>query len=218
MKLHIREWGDPDAPPVICLHGATAHGGQFARLAEERLAERFHVIAPDLRGYGRSAHEPPWTLEEYVDDVLALAPESALWIGMSFGGRLLLELAAREPQRIERAVLLEPVLQLPAHVGDDMAVWVTEAPNESEVGGELHRYSREATAAVMGELTRALPALTVVPMLLVVADESYLPSQEWAGELQRAIDGLDVVHVPGGHDVLVEAFDETADAVERFLA
>jgi len=83
VKLHIREWGDPDAPPVICLHGATAHGGQFARLAEERLAERFHVIAPDLRGYGRSAHEPPWTLEEYVDDVLALAPESALWIGMS---------------------------------------------------------------------------------------------------------------------------------------
>ena len=217
MRLHLREWGNRGAPPVVCLHGATAHGGQFARLAEERLASRFHVLAPDLRGYGRSTHDPPWTLEGYVGDVLELAPERARWIGMSFGGRLLLELAAREPHRIERAVLLEPVLQLPAHVGEDMAAWTARAPNESEVGGELHRYSREATVAVMGELTRALPALTVAPMLLVVAEGSYLPSRQWADELQSAIDGLEVAHVPGGHDVLVEAFEQTADAVERFL-
>src|SRR2546425_2195561 len=217
MRLHVREWGDPDAPSVVCLHGATAHGGQFARLAEERLASRFHVVAPDLRGYGRSAHDPPWTLEGYVDDVLELAPERARWIGMSFGGRLLLELAAREPDRIERAVLLEPVLQLPEHVGNDMASWVAEAPNESEVGGELHRYSRDATVAVMGELTRALPALNAAPTLLVVADDSYLPSHVWADDLQSQIESIEVVHVPGGHDVLVESFEQTADAVERFL-
>src|SRR5207247_4390155 len=129
--------------------------------------------------------------------VLELAPGRARWIGMSFGGRLRLELAAREPQRIERAVLLEPVLQLPEHVGADMAAWTTQAPNESEVGGELHRYSRDATVAVMGELTRTLPALSAAPALLVVADGSYLPSGVWAEELQRGIDGLEVVHVPG---------------------
>ena len=54
MTLHVRTWGDPAAPPVVCLHGATAHGGQFRRLAEERLASRFHVVAPDLPGYGDS--------------------------------------------------------------------------------------------------------------------------------------------------------------------
>ena len=216
MRLHVREWGDRGAAPVVCLHGATAHGGQFARLAET-LASRFHVLAPDLRGYGRSAHEPPWTLEDYVDDVLELAPERARWIGMSFGGRLLIELAAREPQRIQQAVLLEPVLQLPTHVGNDMAAWVTGAPNESEVGGELHRYSREATVAVMGELTRELPSLAALPTLLVIADESYLPSREWAEELEQKLENLEVVRVPGGHDVLVDAFDQTAAAIERFL-
>lgn len=217
MKLHVREWGDPAAPPVVCLHGATAHGGQFARLAQEQLASRFHVVAPDLRGYGNSPHDPPWSLNRYVDDVLAIAPERARWIGMSFGGRLLLELAAREPDRVERAILLEPVLQLPEHVGNDMAVWHEQAPNEVELNGELHRYSRDATVSVMRELTSELPQLATVPTLLVVAEGSYLPSLEWAAELDTAIDGLEIVWVPGRHDVLVDAFDQTAAAVERFL-
>jgi len=216
VRLHVREWGDPAAPDVICLHGATAHGGQFARLAEERLAQRFHVVAPDLRGYGRSPHDPPWTLEQYVDDVLELAPKRARWIGMSFGGRLLLELMARGSSRVDRAVLLEPVLQLPEHVGADMAAWVAEVQSEREVAGELHVYSRDATVAVMGELTRKLPVLMNVPTLLVVADDSYLPSQEWAERLQ-AVDWVEVAHVPGGHDVLVEAFDATADLIDLFL-
>ena len=216
MTLHVRTWGDPAAPPVVCLHGATAHGGQFRRLAEERLASRFHVVAPDLPGYGDSPREPPWSLERYVDDVSALAPKRARWIGMSFGGRLLLELAAREPERVERAVLLEPVLQLPEHVGDDMAAWHEHAPNETEVDGAAHVYSREATIAVMRELTRELPSHARLPTLLVIAADTYLPSALWAQELRTALDA-EVVRVPGGHDVLVGAFDETADAIERFL-
>ena len=86
-----------------------------------------------------------------------------------------------------------------------------------EVGGELHRYSREATVAVMGELTRELPSLAALPTLLVIADESYLPSREWAEELEQKLENLEVVRVPGGHDVLVDAFDQTAAAIERFL-
>lgn len=216
MTLHVRSWGDPAAPTVFCLHGATAHGAQFRRLAEERLASRFHVVAPDLPGYGESPREPPWSLERYLDDVLALAPERARWIGMSFGGRLLLELAAREPERVERAVLLEPVLQLPEHVGADMAAWHEHAPNETEVDGAPHVYSRDATIAVMRELTRELPAFARLPTLLVVADDSYLPSALWAEELRGALE-VEVVRVPGGHDVLTGAFTETAAAIERFL-
>ena len=94
---------------------------------------------------------------------------------------------------------------------------MAEAPNESEIGGEVHRYSRDATVAVMSELTRALPALNAAPTLLVVADDSYLPSHVWADELRSQIESIEVVHVPGGHDVLVDAFEQTADAVERFL-
>ena len=62
MELNLHEWGDPSAPPVVCLHGVNAHGRRFRRLAEERLAGRFRVLAPDLRGHGNSGWEPPWTL------------------------------------------------------------------------------------------------------------------------------------------------------------
>jgi lipase len=215
--IHVRAWGPDDAPPVVCLHGATAHGGQFRRLAEERLAARFHVLAPDLRGFGRSHWDPPWTLEHYVDDVLSVAPPRADWIGLSFGGRLLLELAAREPERVSRAVLLDPVLQLPEHVSEDMADWTARAPNTVEVDGEPHDFSREATITVMRELARELPALTHTPTLLVLADQSYLPGAWYAEELERRLPELEVVRVPGEHNVLLGAFDETAAAVERFL-
>jgi lipase len=125
MPLHLHEWGERTAPPLVCLHGVTGHGRRFRRLAEERLAERFRVLAPDLRGHGRSDWEPPWTLRGNLADVLetvaAAGVERATWLGHSYGGRLILELAALEPERIERAVLLDPAIDLLPHVGFDMA-------------------------------------------------------------------------------------------------
>lgn len=121
MKLHVHEWGDPGAPPVVCLHGVTSYGGRFHRLAE-RLADRYHVVAPDLRGHGWSGWEPPWSLDAHLDDVLATVPAGpAIWVGHSFGGRLAAELAAREPGRVERLVLLDPALQVLPHVALDMS-------------------------------------------------------------------------------------------------
>jgi lipase len=125
MRLHLHEWGDPDAPPVVCIHGVSAHGRRFRRLAEERLGARFRVLAPDLRGHGRSGYDPPWDLPTHVEDVLetmmAAGVETAAWVGHSFGGRLLLELCARAPERVESLVLLDPAIQILPHVGRDFA-------------------------------------------------------------------------------------------------
>jgi lipase len=125
MELHLHEWGDSSAPPVVCLHGVTAHGRRFRKLAEERLADRFRVLAPDLRGHGYSDWEPPWTIATHAHDVLetldAAGIRRAAWIGHSFGGRLVTEIAALAPERVERAILLDPALQILAHVGFDFA-------------------------------------------------------------------------------------------------
>jgi lipase len=123
--LQLHEWGDPDAPPVVCVHGVNAHGRRFRRLAEQRLAQRFRVLAPDLRGHGGSDWEPPWTIATHAHDVLEtlddLGVRRADWIGHSFGARLLLELAVLAPDRLERLVLLDPAIQLLPHVGFDFA-------------------------------------------------------------------------------------------------
>lgn len=114
MRLHVHEWGDATAPPVVCLHGVTGHGERYRRLAEERWTA-FHVVAPDLRGHGRSGFEPPWTIPTQLADLEetlgALGIAKADWVGHSWGGRLVLELAAVNPDRIRRAVLLDPAIQ-----------------------------------------------------------------------------------------------------------
>jgi lipase len=103
------------------LHGVTSHGGRFHRLAQ-RLADRFHVLAPDLRGHGRSPWEPPWDAGTHLADVLeTLGVRRAVWLGHSFGGRLAAEVAARDGGRMERLVLLDPALQVLPHVALDMA-------------------------------------------------------------------------------------------------
>jgi lipase len=121
VRLHLHEWGDADAPPLVCLHGVTSHGGRFRRLAEV-LARRYRVLAPDLRGHGRSEWEPPWSVAQHLADVLETTPfERATWLGHSFGGRIAAELATREPERVERLVLLDPALQVLPHVAFDLA-------------------------------------------------------------------------------------------------
>jgi lipase len=123
--LHVHEWGATGAPPVVCLHGVTGHGRRFRRLAEERLTRRYHVLAPDLLGHGLSDWEPPWSINAHLDAVLAtldrLEVGAARWIGHSFGGRLVMELIARERGRVERAVLLDPAIWVPPPVALERA-------------------------------------------------------------------------------------------------
>jgi lipase len=124
VELNVLEWGDPAGPPLVCLHGVTGHGERFRQLAERRWATR-RVLALDLRGHGRSGWEPPWTLVTHVADLVetaaALGVAQADWAGHSFGGRLVLELAAAHPQLVRKAVLLDPAIQIPAHVAGDSA-------------------------------------------------------------------------------------------------
>jgi lipase len=125
MRLHVHEWGDPAAPPVVCLHGVTGHGGRFRHLAAR--LPGFRVLAFDLRGHGFSGWEPPWRIEVHLEDVLetveAAGIATATWIGHSFGGRLIVELAAREPDRVARAVLLDPAIR----IRPDIALLLAEA-------------------------------------------------------------------------------------------
>ncbi|HWM13587.1 MAG TPA: alpha/beta hydrolase [Gaiellaceae bacterium] len=142
MRLHEHAWGAEGAPPVICLHGVNAHGLRYRPLAE-RLAARFRVRALDLRGHGRSGWEAPWTIETHVGDLRETVTTPATWIGHSFGGRLVMELAARDPALVERAVLLDPAIAVPrdlaqARAHDELQEHSFTSPEEAleaRIGG-----------------------------------------------------------------------------------
>jgi lipase len=257
MQLHLYEWGDAGAPEIICLHGVSAHGRRYRRLAEERLARRFHILAPDLRGHGRSGYEPPWSIATQLGDVLetldATGAKPRAWIGHSYGARLILELRAREPERVPVAVLLDPAIQILPHVGLDFAEEAARdhsfadadeaiaarlasgAPTPREFleeearehlepspDGRLRwRFCRPAVVTAYGELCTDPPPPTVLPepSLLVHASQFGLVREEQLAEYaDRLGDRLEVVAVPGGHIVYWDAYEQTADAVEGFLA
>jgi lipase len=118
VSLNVYEWGEPGGMPLVCLHGVTSYGGRFDWLADSGR----HALAPDLLGHGHSTWEPPWDVDAHLAAILASVPGGpAVWVGHSFGGRLVAELAARDPQRVERAVLLDPALQVLPHVALDLA-------------------------------------------------------------------------------------------------
>ena len=249
MRLHLHEWGDPDAPAVVCLHGITAHGLRFRRLAEERLADRFRVLAPDLRGHGRSDPEPPWTFDTFVEDVLetldAAGVRSAAWVGHSFGGRLALEAVATAPERVERIALLDPAIDVLPHIALDRAEnaggsfaspeEALAARLESDPGSprefveedvEQHleqapdgryrfRYTRSTIVSVYGELATQPPPPEIVrvPLLIVHAPAFGLVREEHLAAYPEA----EILAVPGGHMVYWDAWEQTADALERFL-
>ncbi|MGH3439011.1 MAG: alpha/beta fold hydrolase, partial [Sciscionella sp.] len=126
--LHIHEFGRADGYPLLALHGVTGHGERWKALAENYLTE-FRVIAPDLRGHGRSDPHPPWTLEQHAADLLAVIEHyrlpSVAVLGHSFGGAVALYLARLAPQRVSKLMLLDPVIG----VDPELALQRAELPN-----------------------------------------------------------------------------------------
>ncbi|CAL9487608.1 putative oxidoreductase EphD [Streptomyces sp. enrichment culture] len=76
VELCVAELGDPERPTVVLVHGYPDSKEVWSRVAP-RLAGRFHVVAYDVRGHGRSTAPRPlrggFTLEKLTDDFLAVA-------------------------------------------------------------------------------------------------------------------------------------------------
>ena len=119
--LHTYLFGTPGAPEVLALHGLTGHGRRWEALGTGQLSDT-RIIAPDLRGHGRSPWTPPWGLDTHVDDLIRVLDEHAtgpvVVVAHSFGGAIALHLAQSVPDRIRGIVLLDPAIGLdPAEMG-----------------------------------------------------------------------------------------------------
>ena len=114
--LNLHHYGSPDGAPTLAIHGVTAHGERYRRLAQEAFPER-RWLAVDLRGHGRSTWDGPWTVERHVADVIeTLDAESVVRadvVAHSFGGMIALHLLATVPARVGRVALLDPAVELP---------------------------------------------------------------------------------------------------------
>ena len=109
---HVATWGDADAPKLFMIHGWMDVAASFQFLVDA-LQRDWQVIAPDLRGYGRTAWQPQgYWFPDYVADLEALldvlSPEApARLVGHSLGGNIVLHYAGIRPQRVAAVVSLE---------------------------------------------------------------------------------------------------------------
>ena len=93
LRLHVREWGKADGPPILFIHGWSQNHLCWDRQYDSALADEFRLVAYDLRGHGMS--EAPLEPGHYTDgklwaeDVAAIIEELHLdrpvLVGWSYG-------------------------------------------------------------------------------------------------------------------------------------
>ena len=109
LRLHYLDWGNPDKPPFIMLHGISRVAHQFDHLAPH-FRDDYHVMAIDMRGHGDSAWSPEgaYLVRDYVKDLEAFIDQLNLHgvtlLGNSTGGRVVQVYAGLHPDRVARLI------------------------------------------------------------------------------------------------------------------
>lgn len=113
----VHSWGDPSLPPLLLLHGFPEYGGSWADLAPY-LSDRFHLIAPDQRGFGQSW--APEGVDHYkasalVSDMAALIADHAplVVLGHDWGAAIAYGLAMGRPDLVSRLIIMNGVHPAP---------------------------------------------------------------------------------------------------------
>ena len=175
VRHHLTVWPGDD-PPIVLLHGFMDCGATYQFVVDE-LATPRKLLAPDWRGFGRTAWAPQgYWFPQYLADLEALLDshglESADLVGHSMGGNIALAYAGVRPGRVRRVVTLEgfglkgaPADAAPVRYGE----WLDQLrrPEASTVFPSL--------AVLAGVLRKRNPRLT--------ADRAAFVAQAWAETL-----------------------------------
>ena len=146
LRLHYVDWGNPDAPPLVLVHGGQDHCRNWDWVAQD-LRRDYHVIAPDLRGHGDSEHSSngDYSMSGYVYDLAQLIHQQKLApvkiIAHSLGGNIALRYAGIYPETVSKLVAIEGLGPSPEMLEKarksgikadwelaDLATWTASAP------------------------------------------------------------------------------------------
>jgi pimeloyl-ACP methyl ester carboxylesterase len=209
-------FGRPGLPRAVLLHGDVS-GAEATWSRQEPLGERFHVIAPDRRGYGAS---PPAEREDFdVDagDAVALLGDGAHLAGHSYGAVVALVAAARRPELVRSLCLIEPPAFAVAREHPAVAALFAEQMAHFARGPELsdEDFLAGFIATVGGDPGRVPRPLTP----LLAQHTRVLRGFRHPGEAQIDLAALGDHAVPtlvvsGGHS---PAFDAICDAIAAGL-
>lgn len=165
-SIHGYKWGNPENPPIICLHGLTNNALGFIELAEE-LKDQFHLISFDLPGHGKTDAfmeddaylSTPFT--EWLKAVIEKVSNRPFYLlGHSWGAAIAIHYARLYQEDVKGLVMLdggylspsdEPSADLDEHL-QRMSDWINgshfrsieeyEDNKKAEVGDGQKRYKK----------------------------------------------------------------------------
>lgn len=172
-RLSVGRWGS-GSKLVLAAHGLTGNHHSFGGMAAE-LGSDFSVVAPDLRGRGRSAGVGgPYGIDVHADDLMAVLDQleigTAVLAGHSMGGFVIISAAVRHPERVTNLVLIDGGIPLDMKAPAGLSV---EEIIRLVVGPALDRLDvRFPSADAYLDFWRQHPAIG--PYWNQTAEETYL--------------------------------------------
>jgi pimeloyl-ACP methyl ester carboxylesterase len=174
LKLHYVDWGNPEKPLMVLVHGGRDHARNWDRVALH-LRSEYHIVAPDLRGHGDSewARGSEYSMIAYALDLAQLLDQLAAFpvilIGHSLGGGIVLQYSGVYPERVARVVAIEGLGPSPSCIASRpphqrRQAWIGEM--RAFAGRRPHRYAtlddavrrmRQANPRLSEAMARHLP-------------------------------------------------------------
>ena len=150
LRLHYLDWGNDGAPDMLLVHGVHDHCHSWDWLAQP-LRDRFHVVAPDLRGHGDSewTRGSPYSYLEYVQDIAQLVRQQRSRPGHH---RVAL------PRRYHRVDVRGHVHGVRRPPGDHRRAWASILRTAASPGVRLRQWI-DANYSLAARVPRRYPSL-----------------------------------------------------------
>ncbi len=228
---------DPTLPCVVFLHGAGLDHSVWALLARAFAHHGFGVLAPDLPGHGRSAGAPLASIAALADWTAALIAAAGIpaarLVGHSMGSLVVLETAARHPDKVTALGLISTAA--PMRVSDDLlkaaksnghaaidmiAIWGhgyratlggSLAPGLWMLGGNERLLERARQGVIYADLSAcndyrdalAAAAKVAVPSIVIQGTRDLMTPAKGGRAIAAAIPGCRVAMIEGAGHMLM---------------
>jgi len=246
-RTHVLTAGDPDAPPAVVFQGSNITA-PVTLAWFQGLTDEYRLLAPDTPGQpGKSTAATPDEYGGWVVDLLdGLGLDRAAVLGVSHGGGVVLEAAARAPDRIAAAALVVPAgfgtppsLTLAGIAGQSLGYRLL--PSRALLGGALAPMFTQSVRAVdqvvVDTIARALRAEDLAvefpgqadaaalagfgaPTLVITGErDPFFPGERTCSRAARDLPSLvDCLTLPGErHFLSPAAQDRATDRIRAFL-
>ncbi len=120
--IHYLAWGPPGRRGMVFVHGGAAHAHWWTHVAAT-FSRQYRVAAIDLSGHGDSDHRATYSLEQWSDEVMAVADAAGIdgppvIVGHSMGGFVTIATGALHSDRLAGVIVVDsPVAEPPQEIG-----------------------------------------------------------------------------------------------------